>query len=95
MIQEHFLSLDRNDKCPYEILDTAQIEPTSPTDPDELYRMKKYSPSGRGEEFDAVFYPDRVEIQDTEMGVRIWEVPDDGTVDSPQELYKELETALS
>lgn len=56
MIQEYFLELDRGN-YDYSIDDTAQIEPTHPEDPDELYRM-----SSGGVSFDVVFYPDRVEV---------------------------------
>jgi len=92
MIQEHFLSLHRNDKCPYEIQDSAQIEPTDPKDPDELYRMKRYRPNGRDETFDVVFYPDRAEVQDTDTSILMRSI---SSVDSAKDLFKKLETALS
>lgn len=75
MIQEHFLELDRGD-YDYSINDTAQIEPTHSEDPDELYRM-----SGGGVEFDAVFYPDRVEIMTSEGFVRVDSIKDIGSTE--------------
>lgn len=83
MIQEHFLDLDRGNYN-YSINDTAQIEPTDASDPDELYRM-----SGGGVEFDAVFYPDRVEIMTSEGFVRVGVIKD---VSSTEELRKRLDS---
>lgn len=75
MIQEYFLELDRGD-YDYSIDDTAQIEPLGADDPDELYRM-----SGGGVEFDAVFYPDRVEIMTSEGFVRVDTIKDIGSTE--------------
>lgn len=76
MIQERFLKLrDKSDR--FSIEDSAQIEPTHPEDPDELYRMRYSDPHGRTVDFDVVFYPERAEIQDTDMGVMITEIGTD------------------
>jgi hypothetical protein len=83
MIQEYFLELDRGD-YDYSINDTAQIEPTHAEDPDELYRM-----SGGGVEFDAVFYPDRVEIMTAEGFVRVGVIKN---IASTEELRGRLES---
>lgn len=90
MIEEHFLSLDRNDKCPYEIAESAQIEPGSPEDPDELMRMVRHKPNGDHLIFDAVFFPDHVQIQ-TVGGGHIADILND-SVESDKELYQKLES---
>lgn len=84
MIQEHFLNLP--DK--YKILESAQIEPTSATDPDELYRMEIREHTGQTARFDVVFYPSEVEIQSV-GGVRIGSI-DPNSVDSADELQARL-----
>lgn len=86
MLQEHFLNLDKRDYT-YSIDDTAQIEPLDADDPDELYRM-----SSQGTEFDAVFYPDRVEIMTAEGFIRVDVIKEIG---STEELRKRLDSIKS
>jgi hypothetical protein len=72
MIAAHFNEIAREDSNWFKIEDTAQIEPADARDPHEIYRM-----SHDNVEFDAVFYPDRVEIQDTDFGVLVQEITND------------------
>ena len=81
MIEEHFNKIARDSSNWYEIEDTAQIEPASARDPQELYRMSRGDVT-----FDAVFYPDRVEIQDTGMGALIQEITNDRSREAVEQL---------
>jgi len=90
MIEEHFLALDRNDKCPYNIEDSAQIEPTHPEDPDEIFRMTRKRSDDYDLVFDAIFFPDCVGIF-TVGGGKISDIKND-EVSSPRELFDHLES---
>ena len=82
MIEEYFLALDRDDSSRYSIYATAQIEP-GPGDPDELYRMVMRRSDKKNLVFDAVFYPDRVDIQ-TPSGHTIEEIENHSVENSTQ-----------
>jgi hypothetical protein len=60
MIAKHLNEILREKSNQFQIVDTAQIEPASAFDPYEIYRIQHGNVK-----FDVVFYPDRVEIQDT------------------------------
>lgn len=89
MIEEYFLALDRDDSSQYSIYATAQIEP-GPGDPDELYRMVMKRSNKKNLVFDAVFYPDRVDIQ-TVGGHTIEEIKNE-RIGSSNELSRVLDS---
>lgn len=89
MLQSYFLKIHESNKTPYRLVDDAQIEPASPEDPEELYRMELWQMDGQNVRFDVVFYPDRAEILGSKMNVFIGEIPEekvDNSVDVAQRL---------
>lgn len=92
MIHEHFHTLDRDDDSRYFIEQTAQIEPCAADDPDELYRMRMERPQQQDLVFDAVFYPDRVDIQ-TVAGHTVGEIK--GTVSNLEDELDRFEPYLT
>jgi len=91
MIQELFLQLDDDSTSPYNIRATAQIEP-GPKDPEELYRIhKNVWASGQDLKFDAVFYPNHVEILSAEGSVEIGRFTDD-TYSRSEDLERYLDS---
>lgn len=86
MIEARFNEVARDYENRFAIVDSAQIEPASPRDPQELYRM-----SYGTIRFDAVFYPSRVEIQEIGSERVVTEIPNDY---SKQEVEMALEKAV-
>lgn len=88
-MQQHFLTLDESDKPPYELKSEAQIEPVHPEDPEEIYRMRLKRHDGFDAMFDAVFFPDRVEIRGKDDNILLGEIPNE-KVNDPVDLAKRL-----